>query len=139
MKRKILSVLAAVSLLGAALPVAGAAKTSGDKVTLIIEADGGALLESRDAALMGASLYNDTDAAKTRTAGIMSTQRKIQSEIKNEIDKNAETGFTYTNVFNGFSMTCDKSDIEKIKSLENVKNVYIAGSHQYIEPLGSGD
>ena len=139
MKRKILSVLAAVSLLGAALPVAGAAKTSGDKVTLIIEADGGALLESRGAALMGASLYNDTDAAKTRTAGIMSTQRKIQSEIKNKIDKNAETGFTYTNVFNGFSMTCDKSDIEKIKSLENVKNVYIAGSHQYIEPLGNGD
>ena len=63
MKRKILSVLAAASLL-AAVPITYAAKSGGDKVTLIVEAEGDALLASGDAALMGASLYNGTDAAK---------------------------------------------------------------------------
>ncbi len=65
----------------------------------------------------------------------MSLQSEIQSDIKSEIDKKAEVGFTYTNVLNGFSVTCDRSDIEKIKALPNVKNVYTAGSHEYIEPL----
>ena len=50
----------------------------------------------------------------------------MQSDIRREVDSNAETGFTYTHVLNGFSIEAYAEDIERIKALPNVENVYIS-------------
>lgn len=54
----------------------------------------------------------------------------MQSDIRREVDSNAETGFTYTHVLNGFSIEAYAEDIERIKALPNVENVYISRTHE---------
>lgn len=136
MKKRLLSLLVIFAALIAFIPETCA---DSDKITLIVEVNGDAALETAEAVLMGASEYNETDAAASYTYQLMSVQEKVQSDIKSRVDNNAEAGYTYTNVFNGFSVTVDKADIDKIKNIPNVENVYVAGSHRYIEPAEEED
>lgn len=134
--RRIISLLTVMTILMSVIGVFGAnAVDKSEKVTLIVEVTGYAALESAEAVLMGASEYNETDASASQTARIMSVQESVQSDIKSKVDRKADVGFTYTNVLNGFSVTADKSDIDRIKALPNVENVYIAGKHKYIKPI----
>lgn len=136
MRKRILSLIIISAVIAVFIPAIGAEdKADNEKVTLIIEVNGNAALETAEAVLMGASKYNETDASSHQTARILSAQESVQSDIKNKVDSNADIGFTYTNVLNGFSVTVQKSDIDKIKTLPNVENVYIAGTHKYIEPI----
>lgn len=134
--RKIISLLTIMTIMVSVIGVFGAHAANQDsEVTLIVEVNGDAALETAEAVLMGASKYNETDASARHTSSIMSVQESVEANIKSKVNRYADVGFTYTNVLNGFSVTVQKSDIEKIKALPNVKNVYIAGTHKYIEPI----
>lgn len=136
MKKRILSLLIISAMIAVFIPVINAEdKTDNEKVTLIVEVRGEAALETDEAVLMGAAEYNETDASEIQTEKILSVQENVQEDIKNKVNKKAEFGFTYTNVLNGFSVTVNKSDIDKIKALPNVENVYISKTHKRIEPV----
>lgn len=136
MKKRILSLVIVSAMLTMFIPAIGAEdKADNEKVTLIVEVKGDAVLETDEAVLMGAAEYNETDASIQQTEKILSVQESVQKDIKSKVNKKAEFGFTYTNVLNGFSVTVNKSDIEKIKSLQNVENVYISETHKRIEPI----
>ncbi len=122
-KRIISAILSALLLFGAVnMPVLA----EDEKVTLIVETEGAPLLGTREAALMGASEFLKTDEARDTEARLLSAQDKVKSAVKRRSGADADKGFTYTSVFNGFSMEARESDIEKIKSIDGVKNVYIS-------------
>ncbi len=124
MNKKIISaILSALLLFGAVnMPVLA----DDEKVTLIVETEGAPLLGTKEAALMGASEFLKTDEARETKARLLSAQDKVKSAVKRLSGADADKGFTYTSVFNGFSMEVRESDIEKIKSIDSVKNVYIS-------------
>ncbi len=140
MRKRILSLLIISAMIAVFIPVINAEdKTDNEKVTLIVEVRGDAALETDKAILMGAAEYNETDEAAQQTEKILSVQESVQQDIKSKVNKKAEFGFTYTNVLNGFSVTVNKSDIDKIKALPNVENVYISQKNKYIEPIEEGN
>lgn len=141
MKKRILSLVIILAMLAVIMPAIGAEdKADNEKVTLIVEVTGEAGLETDEAVLMGASEYNATDEAEIYTEKILSVQESVKADIKNKVNRKAEFGFTYTNVLNGFSVTVNKSDMDKIKALPNVENVTISQTHKRIEPVEpSGD
>lgn len=136
MKKQILSLILIFSMLAVFMPAISAEVTvDNEKVTLIVEVKGDAALETAEAVLMGATAYNKTDESQRQIKRIISVQESVQADIKSKVNNKAEVGFTYSNVLNGFSVTVNKSDIEKIKSLPNVENVYMSETHMRIEPI----
>ncbi len=138
MHKKITSaILSALLLFGAVnMPVLA----EDEKVTLIVETEGTPLLGTKDAALMGASEFLKTDEAKDTEARLLSAQHKVKSAVKRRSGADADKGFTYTSVFNGFSMEARESDIEKIKSIDGVKNVYISEAVEFpVQPASDGE
>ncbi len=134
--KRLITLFTAVTMLLSAAEAYGAyASEPREEVTLIVEVTGDAALETKTAVFMGASEYNKTDASSGHTARIMLVQESVKSDITSKVDRKADIGFTYTNVLNGFSVTADKSDIERIKALPNVEKVYVAGKHRYIKPI----
>ena len=111
MHKKIISaILSALLLFGAVnMPVLA----EDEKITLIVETEGAPLLGTKEAALMGASEFLRTDEAKDTEARLLSAQEKVKSAVKKRSGADADKGFTYTSVFNGFSMEARESDIEK--------------------------
>ncbi len=139
MKKRFLSLFLIISLTIMVIPMARAEEKGGavslEPVTLIVEVQGDAALETDEAVFMGAAEYNETAASTRQTKRILSTQEKVREEIKSRINPEAEFGFTYTNVVNGFSVTVDQYDIEKIKALPLVKAVYLSQNNRYLEPI----
>lgn len=138
--KKIISLLTVMTVVISIIGVLSAhAIEKNEKVTLIVEVKGEAALETDTAVLMGAAEYNETDEAAQYMSRIMSVQENVQSDIKSKVNKKADVGFTYTNVLNGFSVTVNKSDIDKIKALPNVKDVHISRKSKYIKPVEDSD
>lgn len=98
----------------------------GEKVTFIVEVEGDPL-----AVKYGVEAVSDTE----KTEEILIQQEKVMTSIHNEIDNTAKKGFVYTAVFNGFSMEGTIDQLEEIKALDGVKNVYISSEVQIIEPV----
>ena len=101
----------------------------GEKVTLIIEVEGAPLLEMKNAIALGAAEFMGTTEAKTVESHILSSHAEVKSNIKKGVQADTDTGFTYTSVFNGFSIDAYTSDIDRIKAIDGVKNVYISQTH----------
>ncbi len=138
MNRKIISAaLSAALFIGASYVPALAGS---ERVTLIVETEGAPLLAAKNAVLMGASEFMETDEAKETEARLLSEQSDVKSEIKRRVRKSdTDSGFTYTSVLNGFSMEAYESDIEKIKAIDGVKNVYISEAYEIPPELASND
>ncbi|MCH5184866.1 MAG: S8 family serine peptidase, partial [Oscillospiraceae bacterium] len=128
--KKIISIFLSIALLSTSAVSAAPAVDKGEKVTLIVEVEGASLLETKNAAVLGASEFMKTTEAKTTETRILSAQSKVKSDIEKKVHANADKGFTYTSVFNGFSMEAYTSDIEKIKAADGVKNVYISQTYK---------
>lgn len=93
------------------------------EVTLIIEMEGETapvpdIAQGGDASFM--SVEDNT------VEEILASQEKVKDEIEDIIDNVDMDGFTYTTVFNGFSIKADAEDIETIMNIDGVKNVYIS-------------
>lgn len=138
--KKIIAVLLAMTLVPISSVFAEQAD-KGDKVTLIVELSGDALLETEQAAEMGIKLFSETDEAQELENQIRSEQAQVMSDIEKKVDSAAEIGFTYTHVLNGFSIEAYEGDIEKIKALSDVENVYISQEYELYEDTNaeSGD
>ncbi len=138
MHKKITSAILSALLLFGAVNMPMLAED--EKVTLIVETEGAPLLGTKDAALMGASKFLKTDEAKDTEARLLSAQDKVKSAVKRRSGADADKGFTYTSVFNGFSMEARESDIETIKSIDGVKNVYISEAVEFpVQPASDGE
>ncbi len=96
-----------------------------ETVTVIVEIDGDPVLSSQKAVALGAD-YLSTTEAKYRQQNILKTQYSVLNDIESITnDKNIQPLYTYTAIFNGFSIDVAKEDIDDIKRISDVKNVYI--------------
>lgn len=129
MKRFLAILLSMMLLAGTAeaYTLPGLTEDSEEEVTFIIEVEG-------EPALVASDLKNEYELEEA-TNEILDNQAKVMSEIKGEISKRAEKGFVYTALFNGFSLEGKKSDLEELKSLDGVKNVYISQKTPVYEPM----
>ena len=99
-----------------------------ETVTFIVEVEGEPL--AAEYGLVAAS-----DAEKTKQ--ILAGQQKVMSSINKKIDTTAQKGFVYTAVFNGFTVEGTVNQMEEIKAIDGVKNVYISAEIPIIEPVYS--
>ena len=138
MYKRIVSAALSASLLLCAAYIPAAAKD--EKVTLIVEIEGAPLLQAKNAVRIGAAEYMETNDAKDTEARLLSAQSAVKSNIEKRTGADAEAGFTYTSVFNGFSIDAHESDIEKIKAIDGVKNVYVSKTFSApTEPMANGE
>ena len=109
---------------------------SDEIVPIIVEVEGEPVLASEKAKEMTAYKYMDTVDAERAEYKIENKQVSVKSEIKDKTGESSfNEGYTYSLLFNGFSMKAKRSDIEKIKQLDGVKNVYEDRINKIPEPI----
>ena len=96
----------------------GFIENENEAVTFIVEVEG-------EPALFAAETKTSY-SIKAEEEKILDTQARVMSEIKENISDTAEKGFVYTSLFNGFSLEGEINQLEEIKALPGVKNVYIS-------------
>lgn len=99
---------------------------SGENVTFIVEVVGDPLALSE-----GIEPLSQASAKEK----ILDVQNKVMSQINNYVSSDAQKGYVYTSVFNGFSVDGTLGMLDEIKSLPGVKNVYISKEIQIVEPV----
>lgn len=136
MRKRIFSVLISALLMltatvsYASVPtLAPAFKEESEPVTLIVEVEGGSLLDGGRAF----ENYLGTENAVSAEKKIRSMQLDVLDEIEESVPASSSVGYIYTAVFNGFSIEAPKSSLDDIKALPGVKNVYIAKTRQIPE------
>ena len=110
----------------AAFDGVGAAGFYGDgDVTFIVELEGGGVIERTAGGV----------SARERSAlsRVNSIQKTVVQEVCGII--NGEVENTYTHIMNGFSVRGNAGDMEKLKGIDGVKNVYI--SYPRFEPTAA--
>ncbi|MGN0181035.1 MAG: S8 family serine peptidase [Candidatus Ornithomonoglobus sp.] len=127
--KKITAILTAAALMPFS-SVFAARADKGEAVTLIVEMSGDTVLEAQRSALTDMTLFGAADAEIALERKIKSRQAQVYADIEEKVDSAAERGFSYTHVFNGFSIEAYESDIEKIKALPEVENVYISQEYE---------
>ncbi|MBO4898055.1 MAG: S8 family serine peptidase [Clostridia bacterium] len=138
MKKKVLSLFLALAMAFILPAGAVAEEDKGEKITVIVELCGGAVLDAQKAQEMGFKLFSATEEAADIESEIRQEQKDVCEAINSGIDKDAAPAFTYTHVLNGFSMDVYESEIERIKALPEVLNVYISGTHEITEGENTG-
>ncbi len=98
--------------------------SSSDRVTFIVELDGDPVLATKKAAQMGTDILN-SEISKEMEEEIFSSQEAVVSSINNISGKEEKAMSSYSVVFNGFSIETSYGNMEKIKNIPGVKNVYI--------------
>ena len=106
-----------------------------ETVTFIVEVEGDPALVSRQAQTMGAEDYIKTAEAKEAEAKILKKQADVVRDIANNVQADAKKGYTYTSLFNGFSVDGKFRDREAILALPGVKNVYISQKRYLPKPF----
>lgn len=137
MKKKLLALLLCTQLtVGqgtfAAVPVSDAFRTT-EPVQLIVEIDGDPLCTLKGI---------DAPAVQSMQANaLLKTQAQVLGEIAENADEEITPIYTYTELFNGFSIETTRDQIEKIKALPHVKAVEEVAYFTIIEPMltTSGD
>ena len=117
---------------------ARAAAYGAEPVRVIVEMEDAAVLESAEARAAGASAYARSDGGTAAAARLLSAQKALQQRIVAEADRNAEVVYTYTSVFNGFSLRTDAAGVSAIRAMEGVKNVYPVRMAQITDPAPEG-
>lgn len=120
--KKFLAVLLCVILLGtnayAFAPITEEEQINDENVTFIVEIEGDPVLNEGN--------LKKGRSNKTLQEEILDEQAEVISTIKEEVSENAEKGYTYTSLFNGFSLDGKKSQLDDLKQVDGVKNVYIS-------------
>ncbi len=96
-----------------------------DQVTFIVEVEGDPVLSGKEAAAIGTDYLSD-DSALEKEKSILQAQSVVVSSIENKTKTEVTPDAVYTLLFNGFAIKSSYSDMEKIKEIEGVKNVYIS-------------
>ncbi len=136
--KKLISIILSFSIACSIFSVAFAFETehilNDAKVILIVEVEGEPVLCTNDAKTVGASSFFETDSAKIQSDIIENTQVETIELIEDNTETDIKIINTYENVFNGFSVEVSVDEIENIKKLDNVKNVYISETIYPEEP-----
>ncbi len=103
------------------------------EVTFILEMEEDSLLEQKPEA-SNLDSFLETAKGKAAASLIDSQQLKAKSALAKS-DIKAEIGYTYKSVLNGFSVKADYSAKADLEALPGVKKVYLAQTHDYIEPI----
>ncbi len=98
--------------------------SSSDRVTFIVELDGDPVLATDKAAQLGTEILN-SEISKEMEEEIFSAQEAVVSSINNISGSKEKAMSSYSVVFNGFSIETSYGNMEKIKDIPGVKNVYI--------------
>lgn len=102
-------------------------------VDFIVELEGEALLESKPAAsTMRGYLQSRTGQAAMNT--IVREQAAVQSRIVSDCTSAVEIERTYQVVLNGFAVRTSYSEKATLEAIPGVKAVYVAQTHDYVEP-----
>lgn len=133
MKKRLLSVLLVLTMLGTLVPAAPAAAQTSEKVTLIVEVEGAPVLASNAATRQGAQAYLDTAAADAAQESVRAEQKEALEEVAT-VTK-AKVDYTYTHVLNGFAITVDADLADEIAALPHVKAVYRAQTTKAPAPV----
>ena len=102
-------------------------------VTVIVELDGETTLD-RDDFVAAFQQSSKGFSASTTVAAYREQLVQQQEQMASEISAiNSEAGFRYhyTNILNGFAATVQRKDIEAIKAIEGVLNVYECQTYMY--------
>lgn len=102
---------------------------SEDIVDFIVEVEGDPMCAFEQTAnVTGFSSY----AVENHEDALLALQSDVLDMINENIDENITAENTYTTLINGFSISAQYSDMEKISQIPGVKNVYIA--HKFFVP-----
>ncbi len=94
-----------------------------DEVTFVVEVEGDPVLAGKEASALGTD-YIDTVGGKEKEDVILSAQANVLGAINNEFD-DTKVEAVYTMLFNGFAIKSAYGDMEEIKAIDGVKNVYV--------------
>lgn len=112
-------------------------------VTVIVELDGEPLSQQTT---QNIATFAASQAGRTATERLQSTQQEIRSKILRatgsdvalqtaSVNGSGSLEYSYTTVFNGFSMKLRYGDLDKARAVSGVKGVYVA--EQYDLPTTS--
>ncbi|MBQ8942176.1 MAG: S8 family serine peptidase [Firmicutes bacterium] len=114
-----------------------AESTQNETVKFIVELKETSVLEEFESGNLTA--FTADTAAEKKAERLMRTQSTVQNEIEENIDKDAQKGFNYTHVLNGFSMEGTAEDMAKIAELPEVKAVYPVQTYEAPPDVESDD
>jgi len=92
-----------------------------EEVTFIVEIDGDPVLAGEKAAELGTD-YIYTQDGQNKEDAIL----QAQGEVIDKIGSQSQVEAVYTMLFNGFAIKGTYGEMEKIKEIDGVKNVYIS-------------
>ncbi len=98
-----------------------------ETVTLIVEMEGDPVMASEKAAELGSG-YLDTWAGKNRQKSVKAAQAQTMNLVRSEYE--AEIGYTYSLLMNGFSVDVPKNAVKEIEAMPGVKKVYVTREMQ---------
>lgn len=98
--------------------------SSDDEVTFIVEVEGDPVLAGKEASAAGTDFINTADG-KEKEDMVLSAQASVLGSINSEIAAETKVEAVYTMLFNGFAMRAAYGDMEAIKAINGVKNVYV--------------
>lgn len=103
------------------------------EVTFILEMEEEPLLEQKPET---SNLDSFLKSAKGEAAASLIDKQQMNAKSAlAQSDIKAEVGYTYKSVLNGFSVKADYSAKADLEALPGVKKVYLAQTHDYIEPI----
>lgn len=105
-----------------------------EKVKVIVELEDKPLLDDEIDYPIRAYDYLTSDKANDTRNNLENNQAIVKSEIVNNINSKAEFEYSYYNTLNGFSAQVNMSDINKIKDIAGVKNVFIDSTYELPKP-----
>lgn len=97
--------------------------SSDETVCFIVEVDGDAVLETNTAKRAGVAYLNTYDGQLVQRK-LQSKQQQVFNSIEGAADTEVVMGYTYTVLFNGFSLEAPRGMLDEIKNIPGVKNVY---------------
>ena len=104
-----------------------------DEVEFIVELEGKPLLERKSQSVSLQS-YLNTAKGEAAVSSIEKEQSSVKQKMLSARSGGVEIEFTYRTVLNGFAVKAKYSEKERLESIAGVKNVYVAQTHEYVEP-----
>lgn len=102
-------------------------------VEFIVELEGKSLLETK-AQNVSLSSYLDTAKGIAALKSIENEQAAVKQEINRSRAAGIKIEYTYKLVTNGLAVRAPYSEKENLESIPGVKRVYVAQTHEYVEP-----
>lgn len=103
-----------------------------DNVTFIVEVDGSPIAASAE--FMKNKSFSSAEAAAAEDI-LLCAQDNVMSDIKSAVGSDIEKNYTYTALFNGFSIDAKYSDLDELMSIPGVKNVRVSEVYDPIKPM----